>query len=178
MFDLLTETEKKSVAREYALRLIAIVCFFVAVEIVFAAVGGVFSLRALRFSARSAPDETAHESIPATDTSAVQVVERTRARLALLAEHASAPFAQGLATFLAARPAGVRLTSFAAERGSEEEWTLVAQGVAATRDTLAAFERALRSRREFPAVSLPVESFAKGTQSPFTIRAIYRALPL
>lgn len=177
MFNLLTEAGKKSAAREYALRLVAAVCFFVTVEILFAAVGGVFSLRALRFSARFAPDEAMRAPAPAADTGALQAVERTRARLALLAEPARAPLAPGLTAFLAARPAGVRITSFAAERGSEG-WTLVAQGVSATRDALAAFERTLSFAREFAEVSLPVESFAKGTQSPFTIRAQYRALPL
>lgn len=177
MFNLLTEPMQQKLSREYRWRLVAVACLVLAGEVFAATLGGLFSFQALQKEAALVRGgETANEktnSVAESDTA--RIIERTNARLALLAEPPPLPLSPGVDGLLSARVSGIRLVSIAAEADAEGGWTLTAQGVALTRDALALFERTLVARREFTNVSIPVESFAKGAQAPFTLRVLYRA---
>lgn len=177
MFNLLTEAMQQKLLREYRWRLAAVACFVLAGEVFAATLGGLFSFQALQKEAAIVRgEETAHEqanTVAGSDTASI--IERTSARLTLLAEPPPPPLSPGVDGLLSARVSGIRFVSIAVEAAAEGGWTLTAQGVAATRDTLASFERTLAARREFADVSIPVESFAKGAQAPFTLRVLYRA---
>lgn len=178
MFNLLTEAMQQKLLREYRWRVVAVACLVLAGEVFAATLGGLFSFQALQKEAVALRvEETAHEqanAVAGSDTAA-SIIERTSARLTLLAEPPPPPLSPGVDELLAARTSGIRFVSIAAEVATDGGWMLTAQGIAATRDTLASFERTLRARREFTDVSIPVESFAKGAQAPFTLRVLYRA---
>lgn len=181
MFDLLLESERRDVLREYRLRLLAVASCALALEVFVAALGGMFSFQALRHEAavwRSG--ERVEEGVSQVAQSGTkELIERTSARLALLAAPPLPPLTPGVDGLLSARVPGVRFVSIAAEASvAEGGWTLTAQGIAETRDALALFERALSARRAFTGVAIPVESFAKEAQAPFSLRALYHPPPL
>lgn len=176
MFNVLTKSSQQDAVREYRLRIAAAACLVVTLEVLATALGGAFSFQALRDEvALWRNGGEAERASPAEHSNAGELIERTNARLALLTVPPPAPLAPGVVALLSARVFGVRFVSFSAEAASDGGWTLIAQGVAATRSALAEFERALALRHEFSDIEIPVESFAKEAHAPFTLRALYSA---
>lgn len=177
MFNVLTKSSQQDAVREYRLRIAAAACLVVTLEVLAAALGGAFSFQALKNESelwRNGKEvDTASPIAQGGNTR--EIIERIIARLTLLAAPPAPPLAPGIAALLSARVSGVLLVSFSAEATPDSGWTLVAQGVAATRSALAEFEQALTLRREFSSIEIPVESFAKETHAPFTLRALYHA---
>lgn len=177
MFNMLTESSQQDAVREYRLRIAAAACLVVALEVLAAALGGAFSFQAMRKepSLWSVGEEASGGAHSTVQNSAREIIERTTARLTLLGAPHLPPLAPVVAALLSARVSGIRLVSFSAEAAPDGGWILIAQGVAATRSALASFEQALALRREFSDIEIPVESFAREVQAPFTLRALYRA---
>ena len=176
MLNLLTESAQHDARREYRLRLAAVACLFVGVEILAAVAGGTLSFFALRAEGeRLAAEEAAKLAVPpASQGGLEETVADTRARLAVLGAPPHEALSGALTVLAAARTKDVRLTQFSAEPLAEGGWAISVGGVAAHRDALASFERAVKAERRFAEVSLPLGSFAKEKEAPFTLRALYR----
>lgn len=176
MFNLLTEQAQKNAKSEYRFRLAIVACIFIAGEILLALAGGVFSFVALREEGkRIEGDAVVQERARDARTGAelISSVRQTSARLEVLAKDTSAPLAQALAALTSLRPGGIKITALTAVPVPENKWSVSVGGSAATRDALAAFERALAGDRRFAEVALPLASFAKDEALPFTITAVY-----
>lgn len=176
MLNLLTERAKKNVAREYHLRLAAVACFFAVMEISFAALGGAFSFNALRNESTQLLQDTSilQKERDSAAEARIKEVAVLKSRLALL--HSSIPPypSEAISLIASLRHSGVRISSFVLSPAEKDEWMLTVTGIAATRDALAAFERALKDDRHFESVAVPVGNFAKGTDLQFTATAAYR----
>lgn len=180
MFNLLTERAKKNAAQEYRFRLAIVICLFIAAEICFAALGGIFSFIALKNEDTDLAQEVAmlhHTDGHATSTALIATVTKLKARLALLGAPPPVPPSDALAAVLSLRPVGVSLISFILAPSTEGGWTVSMTGMAATRDVLAMFEHALTGDRRFAHAEVPIGSFAKDKSIQFTATAAYRGQP-
>ncbi|TSC84498.1 MAG: hypothetical protein G01um101417_163 [Parcubacteria group bacterium Gr01-1014_17] len=177
MFNLLTEQAKKNVAVEYRFRLAIVACAFVFAEILLALLGGAFSFLAIRGEGKRIAGEAAALA-GARDARAgaaqLSSVTEIQARLEMLATNVPAHVSGALAALVALRPQSIRIVALTAFPAGEGNWSLSASGIAATRDALASFERALNGDRRFAEVELPLGSFAKDKELPFTVTAAYR----
>lgn len=181
MFNLLTEQAKKNAATEYRFRLAIVACALVCAEILLALLGGAFSFAALRAEGKRIEGEAAalqRARDASAGTALLASVTEVSARLRALETPPLAPLSGALAAFVALRPSGIRIIAFIASPDSDSGWKLSASGIARTRDALALFERALKGDRRFAAVELPIASFAKDAELPFTVTAAYRDTPL
>lgn len=181
MFNLLTEQAKKNATNEYRFRLASVACALAFAEILLALLGGAFSFIALRDEGRHlAVEAIALQNTRDARAGATQlsVIAESQARLWALATNAPAPVSGALAALVSLRPNGIRIIALTASPAGEERWSLSASGIAATRDALASFERALKGDRRFAEVELPLGSFAKDAALPFTVTAEYRDTPL
>ncbi len=176
MLNLLTESAQHDARREYRLRLAAVACLCIGAEVLVAVAGGALSFFASRVEGeRLVAEEAAKRSAPSASQGGFEeAVADTRARLAVLGAPPHEALSGALIVLAAARTKDIRLTQFSAEPLSEGGWTVSVGGVAAHRDALAAFERAVQAERRFAQVSLPLGSFAKEKESSFTLRAQYR----
>lgn len=176
MFNLLTEQAKKNAVAEYRFRLAVALCIFASAEILLALAGGAFSFVALReegerLEGDAVVQERARDARAGAEL--ISSVRQTSARLEVLAKGASASLAPALSALVSLRSAGIKIVALTAFPASENKWSVSASGIAATRDALASFERALAGDRRFAEVALPLASFAKDEALPFTVTAIY-----
>lgn len=179
MFNLLPIELQNRVNSEYRTRIAALACFVIAVEIILAAVGGVFSYNALsnvstseNVNGKSEPENSMLDSSDLNKT-----VSETKEMLALLSAPATPLVSSAFSILSASRSQGISLTAFDALFAQEGSlWKIKASGIAANRESLAAFEKKLKSDRRFLNVTLPVESYAKDKNASFTIEMSYKEL--
>jgi len=158
----------------------ALACFVIAIEIILAAVGGVFSYNALynvstdeNINGKNKPENATLDSSDLNKT-----VSQTKEMLALLSAPTMPSVSSAFSILSTSRSQGISLTAFDAVFSQEDSsWKIKASGIAANRESLASFEKKLKSDRRFLNVALPVESYAKDKNAPFTIEMSYKELP-
>ena len=177
MFNLLTEQAKKGAAREYRMRLMIVSYAFICAELLLAASGGILSFTALRAEGKhlGSVSDALHSARALADEAALLgEVKTTKARLALLAPSSAVSSADAVSAFAFLRTKGIRLAAIGAAPRPGGGWTISTSGVAATRDALAAFERAVKADSRFSETDFPLGSFAKEKDITFTVNVVYR----
>ncbi|MDE2058069.1 MAG: hypothetical protein KGI78_04490, partial [Patescibacteria group bacterium] len=173
-FDLLPPERERALRRSYVRRLFVVAALALAFEAVAACV---LLAPTYRYLAGARERETARlagltKAVSTAEGSALAKrydgLEADAAAIEALGATASASAV--LRDALAVPRAGVALTSLAYDRGGgKRPGVLTVGGVAASRDDLRAYELALGGAPGFASADLPVSSFAKDANIPFTI---------
>ncbi len=170
MFNLLPESEKKILRREYARRRAFV--FFIACGalIVIAVVMLIpsYVLSHVKYGAAITDrDATTKES---KDSPALPVgdMQHIQDLLTFVGTGQPATTSSSIITTVAmARPKGIKILSISLVWGDKPAAQV--RGISATRESLRTFTDALKTSNIFDAVDLPVSSFAKDADIPFTI---------
>jgi len=170
--NLLPPERLQLLTREYYFRFGVVV---IAAIVVLTSVGALLLMPTYVFLVGSASDKTTRLAhIKATLSSADEVA--LSSRLAALSRDAAAllalskrPSVSGaVRSVLAISRPGVKISGFTYTPGTTSS-VLLLTGVAATRDSLRAYQLALQNMPSANSVTLPVSVYAKDTEIPFTI---------
>jgi Tfp pilus assembly protein PilN len=176
MVNLLPQNVRRSLIRNYYLRLVALALFAAAVSIFF---GGLLLVPSF-FLARSTAEQAARYRSALEET--VGLKERAGVahdvsvfaeRVRVLDALAAAPIVtDAVGKITDAMPKGATLTAVSIVR-TDTGATLGITGSAATRDTLLSLAAALKDVGGFSGIALPVSSLASDKDIPFSISITY-----
>lgn len=172
MFTFLPRGYREDTIREYRTRVLTVFVALCIVLVILSIALTMPTFVSLYYQKTVAASEKAQaEALQAqsADSSASAAVARVDARLAAIRQGTSERTVISLFERLLApsRP-GISITALSAAR-DEKNGTLRVEGVAATRESLVAFSRALQGEPSFASVDLPVSSLAKNRDIQFSI---------
>ncbi len=171
MFTLLAEQQKKKLFRQYRLRLLSLIAFFLSLLLLVAAVlllPSRIMLGIEKGALQSEKDEFEKSVSTENSKDLISTLDDIKSRVTL-AEPTDTRLFTSLQTVLAKRPAGVSVTSIDYTRGEGAPSSLSLRGIANERTKLIEFYKVLQKESGFSEIFLPVESLAKETKVPFTI---------
>ena len=173
MFKLLTEEERRKVAREYAVR--RAICLFLALVLVLA-VGIIGLLPSYVLSNARQNEALERARIMGSaggreDDASLQFwLEETNRKLQVLSPALDTDRPSDfIKTILDQKAAGITITGFSWVR-AKDKVTLSVNGVAASRQALVTFENRINSSRYFSDVALPISNLAKDRNIDFQIK--------
>lgn len=173
MFNLLPQEEKAALRteyryREYTVIVGALLALFVAgiASLVPSYILSITKRQTIDIDRQSLEQELNRNSGTAADT-----VARAQALSTSLAAIPEEQISTWLKTIIESRPAGVVLLRFSFVEGAEGGLALELQGVSRSRTALQQFERTLQSVPKLTGVKVPIESYTRETNIPFTITA-------
>ncbi len=171
MFTLLAEQQKKHLYREYRLRLLSFIAFFISALLLASAALLLPSRIMLSFETKALTSEmSVYEASVATQNSKglLNTLDNIKS-MAKLAIPDEGGLAVPLALALAKRPPDVSVASIAYTRGVGAPSSITLQGIAKTRASLISFFKILQQEKTFSASNLPVSSLAKESDIAYTI---------
>lgn len=172
MRNLLTETTKKEIQKEYQLRVLITALVFASLAALIGAIAlfpSYITSQTRKASVEQQLQLQARSNIE-SEGNAGLVIRTTNTQLDILTEVGEGvPFSAQLQKIVDMKPEGVALYSFVYRVSDEEGGRLQLEGSAATRDALLAFERVLNEDPAIGNVELPVSNLAKDRDIPFSI---------
>ena len=172
MRNLLTLSFKSRLRQEYLLRLAAVSGWMLVIAMVMGVLAllPAYLLSRTNLDARSAEYERLQASVASltTGTSGAPITLLKQKLEVLAAERDDQRLTEALLTILVHRGESVGITSFNYAKGATET-VLKLRGVAADRDSLLAFQKALQLDGRFSKVELPVSNLAQEKDIEFDI---------
>lgn len=171
MRNLLTPSYKHKLRQEYLLRLTAVAGWMLTIAMVIGVLAllPAYVLSQTRLNSLEDQYEVLQASVASltSDASAAPLTQLKKKLEVLAEEKRDERLTEALLSVLTHRTEGVRLTSFNYHKTDTASLTL--RGVAASREVLLAFERALESDGRFEAVELPVSNLAQEQDIDFEL---------
>ncbi len=171
MFTLLAEQQKKHLYKQYRLRLISLIGFFLSALLLIAGILMLPSLYLLSIEKGTLKSEKEmyERSVDSENSKdLIANIGGIKAMVELAAPSDTKLFAT-LQSVLAKRPSGVGVSTIGYTRGEGAPSSLTIQGIAQGRAGLIAFYKVLQKEPMFTSSALPVESLVKETNVPYTI---------
>lgn len=171
MTNLLPPLERKKIVRMYRMRAASAGLVIIGVSFL---VGAVLLLPSLFLteSRKGSIEEQAKVIEDSISTRSVMdfesAIDLTRKKLLALPKENIFP-SMLIEEILKEKPRSVSLSEFSFQRTGEQEGTLSIEGVAASRDTLVAFNNALEKNEYFIDVSLPISDLAANRDIQFSM---------
>ncbi len=169
MFNLLVESEKKILRKEYAWRR-SIVYLLGLVGVVFVSLILLIPVYVVSYykilSANIAHDTIIDKEHP-TEQSYIGDIKRINGLLTVLKDTPTISTADLVEKIVDARPRGIKLISIAYTKS--DSIVLKLEGIAGDRDGLRAFTKSLSEIQGFTVEELPISDFVRDTKIPFTI---------
>lgn len=175
MFNLLPETEKSKILKEYSLRRVIVFFAFLCVSALIALVGIFPSYLLSSLKLREVKDNVSSVRQSSAFQEADQLskeLSQANAKLVALQSNTSSVFVEDLfSRVIAHKISGIRLNGLMYKRGVTKDSSVISvSGVAQDRESLSNFESELEKEPLFKNVSLPVSSFTKDTNADFSLQ--------
>lgn len=173
MFNLLPETEKKNIVKEYAARRMIVGLGFVSVLGIITAISLLPTY--IITSAKVAETTTEIESIrKSPEFSEAEVLEKNLSqaeiKVGLLNETTHTSIEVAVEKVLSVKTQPIRISGFQYKKGSgKDKSLLVVQGIARDRESLSQFVKSLQGVQGFDTANLPVSNLAKDRNAEFSI---------
>ena len=175
MINLLPETEKKALRREYHLRLLGVwlVLASLAVAIGTVSLLPAFFLSQVQEAALEADVSLLEQRVKSASTDDLSVLlKSTNDKLTVLADtRSTGTLAELLTAIVTARPTGVVLTGFNITYGEKGKGKLSIEGVAPRRTALSSFVKELEGTKRFTSVTFPVANLTQSVNIDFSLTA-------
>lgn len=173
MFNMLPQSEKQMIKREYLRRYVAVTLFFMFGLITFASITLVpsYIMSNVKEKILSGQIDAAKNTLSATEESqATKDIRNITEEIRVLA-----PGAMGVnnhdvfLSIVTNKNVGIKITSMALVRGNAETAVTVS-GIASDRQTLLSFEKKLNENTLFSNVDLPISNLTKNKDISFTVK--------
>lgn len=174
MFTLLPEQNKKSLFKEYRIRLFAVIFLFLTAFCLISTALLFPSYISLYFERGVLEDESARITAEIKEKNEKGIVE-TLARInhTLVAVKPSESNVLTVTKLILDKlPQGISIDRFVYTRGDGADSSLSIQGIAGTRSELITFSRDLEKQPVFTKVDLPISNLAKQSEVPFTLTVL------
>lgn len=174
MFTLLPEQNKKSLFKEYRLRLFTVIFLFLTAFCLISTALLFPSYISLYFERGVLEDESARVGMEIkvkNEKGIVETLARINHTLAAVKPQQSGVL-QVTKVILDKLPSGISIDRFVYTRGEKADSSLSLQGVAETRSELITFSRELEKQPDFSKVDLPISNLAKQSDVPFTLTVL------
>ncbi len=172
MFNVLSDNLKKAIKVEYRLRLAIVACVWVIILELSMCIFLLPSVIISFYKEREVNQEiqTATEVAGVQSNLVSQTITSTNQTLRILNDDLLYPPATpAFETVLSARTPAIHITELSYTDQDATSGLLSVHGVAASREALVSFEKALQDSGSFSSVDLPVSNLAKDTNIDFTI---------
>lgn len=174
MFNLLPQEEKAALRKEYKYREYTVIIGSI-LALFIAGIASLFPSYILSITKRQTVDidrQSLEQQLNRNSGTAAGTVARAESLSASLSAIPDEQMTTWLRTIIDARSSGVVLLRFSFVEGAEGALALELQGVSRTRTALQQFERTLQTIPKLTGVKVPIESYTRETNIPFTITAI------
>ncbi len=172
MINLLPETYKTALAREYKMRLLGLSCLFISYALVISLVLFFPSYIITKIRADGVAAERARKTTTADPTKDVQATIASLSASAQTAQEMAARLPTTslfeMVRALEGKSSSIRITEIAYNNRVAAPEQIILKGVARTRESLTTFNRFLVALPFVSHVDIPISSFAKETNFPFS----------